>query len=357
MGTTVKPYNAGGKKEEVEQMFDNIAHSYDFLNHAFSFGIDILWRKRAIRILKKENPKLVYLTLSPHGAAFYKDGLLSLMLKIMGAKIVFHIHGKGIEERSRQSFVKKFLYILIFKNVDVIHLSESLFFDLLSVYDPAKQLVALPNSAIMPPNLNVEKNKEVMVFIFLSNLMRTKGADTLINAIKHISPELQCLFKVKIIGKESDNNYTNEIKNLLNTIKYDNVELLGPKYGNEKYVQLLSSDVFILPTKNECFPISVLEAISCGLPVISTKEGAIPDIIKDGEMGIILDECTPEALARAMVFFINNPLKIQEYGAECRNKFINHYTPDIFEKNFTLLIDAIISSNESKFRNRYNHHS
>ncbi len=59
MGTTVKPYNAGGKKEEVEQMFDNIAHSYDFLNHAFSFGIDILWRKRAIKILKKENPKMV----------------------------------------------------------------------------------------------------------------------------------------------------------------------------------------------------------------------------------------------------------------------------------------------------------
>lgn len=59
MGTTVKPYNEGGKKEEVEKMFDNIAHSYDFLNHFFSLGIDILWRKKAIRILKKENPKLV----------------------------------------------------------------------------------------------------------------------------------------------------------------------------------------------------------------------------------------------------------------------------------------------------------
>jgi demethylmenaquinone methyltransferase/2-methoxy-6-polyprenyl-1,4-benzoquinol methylase len=59
MGTPVKPYNEGGKKEEVEKMFDNIAHSYDFLNHFFSLGIDILWRKKAIRILKKENPKLV----------------------------------------------------------------------------------------------------------------------------------------------------------------------------------------------------------------------------------------------------------------------------------------------------------
>lgn len=59
MGTPVKPYNEGGKKEEVEKMFDNIAHSYDFLNHFFSLGIDILWRKKAIRILKKEQPKLV----------------------------------------------------------------------------------------------------------------------------------------------------------------------------------------------------------------------------------------------------------------------------------------------------------
>lgn len=59
MGTPVKPYNEEGKKQEVEKMFDNIAHSYDFLNHFFSLGIDILWRKKAIRILKKENPKLV----------------------------------------------------------------------------------------------------------------------------------------------------------------------------------------------------------------------------------------------------------------------------------------------------------
>jgi len=57
---TVKPYSAeGGKKEQVAQMFDNISGSYDFLNHFFSLGIDVLWRKKAIRILKKEQPSLV----------------------------------------------------------------------------------------------------------------------------------------------------------------------------------------------------------------------------------------------------------------------------------------------------------
>lgn len=55
MGTRVTPYSsadAESKKQQVARMFDNIAHSYDFLNHLFSFGIDVLWRKRAIRLLK-----------------------------------------------------------------------------------------------------------------------------------------------------------------------------------------------------------------------------------------------------------------------------------------------------------------
>lgn len=46
-----------GKKDQVAKMFDNISHKYDFLNHFFSLGIDILWRKKCIKILKQYNPK------------------------------------------------------------------------------------------------------------------------------------------------------------------------------------------------------------------------------------------------------------------------------------------------------------
>lgn len=57
---TVKPYTAeGSKKEQVAQMFNSIAHRYDFLNHFFSLGIDVLWRRKAIRLLKKDAPKTV----------------------------------------------------------------------------------------------------------------------------------------------------------------------------------------------------------------------------------------------------------------------------------------------------------
>lgn len=56
----VTPYNSNeGKKDQVEEMFDNIAPRYDFLNHLLSMGIDITWRKKAIRILGKNNPKSI----------------------------------------------------------------------------------------------------------------------------------------------------------------------------------------------------------------------------------------------------------------------------------------------------------
>ncbi len=60
MGTKVKPYNSSdSKKKEVQQMFDNIAHKYDFLNRFLSLGIDKGWRKKAIRILAEHKPKKI----------------------------------------------------------------------------------------------------------------------------------------------------------------------------------------------------------------------------------------------------------------------------------------------------------
>lgn len=59
--TIVKPYNdpAKGKKQQVAEMFDNIAHKYDFLNHFLSFGIDKIWRRKAIGMLIKYAPTTV----------------------------------------------------------------------------------------------------------------------------------------------------------------------------------------------------------------------------------------------------------------------------------------------------------
>ncbi|MCD6556655.1 MAG: class I SAM-dependent methyltransferase, partial [Bacteroidales bacterium] len=57
----ILPYknSEDGKKEQVAEMFDNIAPKYDFLNHFLSMNIDKIWRRKSIRLLKSEKPQLI----------------------------------------------------------------------------------------------------------------------------------------------------------------------------------------------------------------------------------------------------------------------------------------------------------
>lgn len=286
-------------------------------------------------------PQLVYLTLSPHGAAFYKDGLLAVILKLLGAQLVFHMHGKGIDAEAKKSRIKFFIYRMVFKGVDVIHLSPSLFYDVETVRDHKKKLFAVPNSVAAPPRLNIERDDNIVTFIYLSNLVRTKGADILVRAASLLPPELQGKFKIKIVGKSSNQKYTDEIIQLLSQNPYGNIELLGPKYGDDKYRELLSSHIFVLPTQNECFPLSILEAMSCGLAVISTKEGAIPNIVDNGITGEVLDECTPAALAAAMIKNIESFAYTASCAKASKEKFYSHYKHEIFEKNLVTILQVL----------------
>ncbi len=60
MGTPLTPYNTGeSKKHQVATMFNNVASTYDFLNHFFSFGIDKLWRKKLVKLIGDSNPKVI----------------------------------------------------------------------------------------------------------------------------------------------------------------------------------------------------------------------------------------------------------------------------------------------------------
>lgn len=109
--TTVKPYTAEGeKKEQVAEMFNNIAHSYDFLNHFFSLGIDVLWRKKAIRILKKEKPKLVLDVATGTGDFALEAVRMKLGAdKIIGVDIsagMLEVGRKKIAERNLQDVIE-----------------------------------------------------------------------------------------------------------------------------------------------------------------------------------------------------------------------------------------------------------
>jgi len=86
--TEIKPYSNStkGKKDQVAEMFDNIAPRYDFLNHFLSFGIDKVWRRKAIRLLVKHSPSII-LDVATGTGDFAIESLKTGAQKVIGVDI------------------------------------------------------------------------------------------------------------------------------------------------------------------------------------------------------------------------------------------------------------------------------
>jgi demethylmenaquinone methyltransferase / 2-methoxy-6-polyprenyl-1,4-benzoquinol methylase len=100
---SVVPYKdqKGGKKEQVATMFNNISKKYDLLNHVLSLGIDIIWRKKAVKLLKKDQPKLI-LDIATGTGDFAIEALALNPDKIIGVDI-----SEGMLEQGRIKLKKR----------------------------------------------------------------------------------------------------------------------------------------------------------------------------------------------------------------------------------------------------------
>ena len=110
MGTKVTPYTTPDnepKKKQVQRMFDNIAHKYDFLNHFFSMGIDVLWRKKCIRILRKENPSTIIDMATGTGDFALEAIRMGLEANVTGVDLSQGMLDVGIEKIKSRSYQDK----------------------------------------------------------------------------------------------------------------------------------------------------------------------------------------------------------------------------------------------------------
>ena len=104
MKKVVKPYKSSDltKKQQVEEMFDNISSNYDFLNHFLSFGIDNIWRRKTIKIVAQNNPKLILDVATGTG-----DLAFAAQKKINPDKIIGLDLSNGMLEVGREKIKKR----------------------------------------------------------------------------------------------------------------------------------------------------------------------------------------------------------------------------------------------------------
>ncbi len=168
-----------------------------------------------------------------------------------------------------------------------------------------KRGVVIPNPVIPLPldavvSRTADSNPRIVA---MGRLFPVKGFDILLTAFAATSSRLPH-WHLDIWGEGPERDMLQDM--VCNLGLSDRVHLRGITHCPLDVLR--SADIFILPSRVEGFPNALLEAMSCGLPIISTNFGeAAKDIVRDGVDGILVPPNNPEALASAMVLLMSSP--------------------------------------------------
>lgn len=280
---------------------------------------------------KKYN--LCYVTLSPHGIALVKDALVVFICKLFRKKVIIHLHGKGIKREIEDSVIKKLFYKFIFHNTAVICLSSLLIDDIKSVFKGTPYILAngLPDHASKYNKLYT--TDKTIKILFLSNMVISKGILDLLRSLKALHDN-GVNFSCHLVGKEGDISF-DELQKIIDSYHLTSkVFIQGAKYCEDKLFELQIADFFVFPTSNDAFPLVLLEAMMFGLPVITTYEGAIPEIVKNDVTGYLCQQNNTIELAEKIKLFIDHSELIEKFGKAARQKYVDCYQLEAFETNF-----------------------
>jgi glycosyltransferase involved in cell wall biosynthesis len=188
--------------------------------------------------------------------------------------------------------------------------------------------------------LGLELNKNIILFV--GNLIQYKGPDILVRAasivVKEI-PDIELIF----VGSGNMRNELEELSKKLGVEKH--VKFAGFVEERLKLLYYKAADIFCLPSimSTESFGIVNLEALACGLPIVASAIGGIPDIVKDGVNGLLVSPKNPGALADAITYLLKNEdvrRKMGKKGREMVKKYSWEEIAGRMEKIYKELINA-----------------
>lgn len=294
--------------------------------------------------LKKFKPDLCYITPTSAGTGLYKDIPVIVIAKFFKVKIVYHFHNKGVSKRQNRT-LDNWLYKWMFNESKVILLSKHLYVDIKKYVSPDQVYYCANGIADETLNYSLKLNKSKKLLnvelLFLSNLIKTKGVQVLLEACKDLKDNglpFHCNF-VGGIGDISLAQFNSSVRSLNLS---DEVDYIGKKHGMEKSTAFKNADIFVHPTLNDCVPLVILEAMQYSLPVISTYEGGIPDLVENRNTGFLVRKNNVKDLSVRLQELINSKKSRELMGKAGRRKYEQQFTIALFEKRFLDIINQIL---------------
>jgi len=288
-------------------------------------------------------PSKIYFTASIRSVALYRDLLVSTLWKIYklfaSLEVFYHYHTKGVNEYVTASERNLKLTCFFIKDVNLLLLSPLLEkdFDKVKTY---QSIQFLPNGVEYPMKSSSFEEYlskkyvqvETVETLYLAHMMKEKGYWEVL--------ELAKATKGQNIRYHFAGSWKDEVSKVefFDYVKEHSLEKQiihhGFVSGKQKALLFEQAHLLLYPSKNDAFPLTLLESMSYGVPIIATDEGSIPYML-DAKSGIVLHDVTmlPQALEEAKSTLLN-----KESAIYCRQRYLDNFSLEQFEDNLVKVL-------------------
>ncbi|KRF54325.1 glycosyl transferase [Bacillus sp. Soil745] len=315
--------------EESEKLAENIhfISSYKDGNKMIKIiAAFIGYIKFIMALLINNSIKGVHIHTASRGS-FNRKRIFVYISKIFRKKVILHVHGAEFmtfyKESSKEN--QKKISKTLNKADLIIALSERWKKDLGSICNNENiRVIYNPiNRSLYKTSPLKEKN-----IIFLGRIGRRKGVYDLLESLQLVLDQTKD-FKVYIAG---DGNIEKAKKVIVDLNLEKHVEVIGWINLNKKIELLYNSSIFVLPSYNEGLPVSILEAMASGVPVISTNIAGIPDQIVNGVNGFLIEPGNINDLAKKICLLLNDRKLRDEFSKKTLKRVDEKFNINIIEK-------------------------
>jgi len=291
----------------------------------------------------------VYLPLATSRGGFLRDSLIILPAVALSRKVIGHLHGSGYEDfYGSASPVEKSVMRFVMRNVDLfVVLSEKLTGQFSFLPEGREKSVVVANGADFDPAIlcrvqpkTQPKHGEPWRFLFLSNLMPTKGYHELANAAKMLAEEGYKNYRLSFCGAfvstsveatvvSDPEKMKQEFYELINSHSLkDLVTYHGVVRGDAKIKELEEAHFLILPTYHpwEGQPISIIEAMAFGMPAVTTDHKGISEQIDHGVTGFFVEKQSAKSLASQLRQILDGEVNYTDMSKAAREKYQESFT-------------------------------
>lgn len=332
---------SGRQTRLVDRRFSRAVNEVGSLSLRKIIAVPSLVIRLVVAVIRRPDACIFFCTNRPF--SFLVDVAMGEVLRMFRVRTINYIHTSGYADlAARGRLWRHLVRRLLSHGAKTVCLANALVADI-APFVGGRPILVIANTADgHPGELDVPRTNMNGPILFLSNLLEEKGADVFVDmAILLCNRSDRLTFA--LVGAPADQALADDLQLRVERSGHGSrIQFLGPRFGPEKWDVLAGAQLLVFPSRYrfEAQPLTIIESLSVGVPVVASDVGAIGEMIGP-ENGRLLPETTVDEAVRAVSLLTSDPEEWRRASDGARRAFDSKYSRAAFRTSWEKAIESV----------------